>query len=135
VQPLPLLTIAEASGLLPSELLPWGRHKAKVDSAAVMRRLAKSVPQTCRSQLGAPQAVRTCVRARVVVCTASARLPAPLQSRLRGARGDGARCPLHCRWPPLGASEDGALIVVVGINPTPLGEGKSTTTIGLVQVE
>jgi hypothetical protein len=131
VQPLPLLTIAEASGLLPSELLPWGRHKAKVDSAAVMRRLAKSVPQTCCSQLGAPQAVRTCV----VVCTASARLPAPLQSRLRGARGDGARSPLHCRWPPLGASEDGALIVVVGISPTPLGEGKSTTTIGLVQVE
>ena len=29
--------------------------------------------------------------------------------------------------------EDGNYVVVTGINPTPLGEGKSTTTIGLVQ--
>ena len=28
---------------------------------------------------------------------------------------------------------DGSLVVVCGINPTPLGEGKSTTTIGLCQ--
>ena len=28
---------------------------------------------------------------------------------------------------------DGNYVVVTGINPTPLGEGKSTTTIGLVQ--
>ena len=28
---------------------------------------------------------------------------------------------------------DGHYVVVVGINPTPLGEGKSTTTIGLSQ--
>jgi formyltetrahydrofolate synthetase len=30
-------------------------------------------------------------------------------------------------------SNDGNYVVVTGINPTPLGEGKSTTTIGLVQ--
>jgi formyltetrahydrofolate synthetase len=29
---------------------------------------------------------------------------------------------------------DGNYVVVTGINPTPLGEGKSTTTIGLSQV-
>ena len=28
---------------------------------------------------------------------------------------------------------DGNYVVVVGINPTPLGEGKSTTTVGLSQ--
>lgn len=33
----------------------------------------------------------------------------------------------------LAAQEDGNYVVVTGINPTPLGEGKSTTTIGLVQ--
>ena len=31
------------------------------------------------------------------------------------------------------SSADGNYVVVTGINPTPLGEGKSTTTIGLVQ--
>lgn len=31
------------------------------------------------------------------------------------------------------AQPDGRYVVVVGINPTPLGEGKSTTTIGLSQ--
>mgnify|MGYP005846846047 CR=1 FL=1 len=30
-------------------------------------------------------------------------------------------------------SPDGNYVVVTGINPTPLGEGKSTTTIGLAQ--
>ena len=30
-------------------------------------------------------------------------------------------------------SEDGNYVVVTGINPTPLGEGKSTTTIGVCQ--
>ena len=33
----------------------------------------------------------------------------------------------------LSSVEDGSLVVVCGINPTPLGEGKSTTTIGLCQ--
>lgn len=33
----------------------------------------------------------------------------------------------------LAAQEDGNYVVVTGINPTPLGEGKSTTTIGLAQ--
>jgi len=33
----------------------------------------------------------------------------------------------------LGDGGEGALVVVCGINPTPLGEGKSTTTIGLCQ--
>jgi formate--tetrahydrofolate ligase len=33
----------------------------------------------------------------------------------------------------LGDSPDGNYIVCTGINPTPLGEGKSTTTIGLAQ--
>ena len=28
----------------------------------------------------------------------------------------------------------GAYVVVTGINPTPLGEGKSTVTVGLCQV-
>ena len=32
-------------------------------------------------------------------------------------------------------SQDGKYVVVAGITPTPLGEGKSTTTIGLVQVD
>ena len=33
----------------------------------------------------------------------------------------------------LADSPDGNYVVVTGINPTPLGEGKSTTTIGLCQ--
>eukprot|EP00455_Lapot_gusevi_P034447 TRINITY_DN3796_c0_g2_i4.p1 TRINITY_DN3796_c0_g2~~TRINITY_DN3796_c0_g2_i4.p1 ORF type:complete len:661 (+),score=332.37 TRINITY_DN3796_c0_g2_i4:66-1985(+) len=33
----------------------------------------------------------------------------------------------------LSANQDGKYVVVAGINPTPLGEGKSTTTIGLSQ--
>ena len=33
----------------------------------------------------------------------------------------------------LGSSPDGNYIVCTGINPTPLGEGKSTTTIGVAQ--
>ena len=33
----------------------------------------------------------------------------------------------------LANEKDGSLVVVCGINPTPLGEGKSTTTIGLCQ--
>jgi len=33
----------------------------------------------------------------------------------------------------LANSADGNYVVVTGINPTPLGEGKSTTTIGLAQ--
>lgn len=33
----------------------------------------------------------------------------------------------------VGGSEDGYYVVVGGITPTPLGEGKSTTTVGLCQ--
>ncbi len=33
----------------------------------------------------------------------------------------------------LASQPDGNYVVVTGINPTPLGEGKSTTTIGLAQ--
>jgi len=33
----------------------------------------------------------------------------------------------------LQGSEDGYYVVVGGITPTPLGEGKSTTTVGLCQ--
>ncbi len=33
----------------------------------------------------------------------------------------------------LGSNQDGNYVLVTGINPTPLGEGKSTTTIGLAQ--
>ena len=33
----------------------------------------------------------------------------------------------------LGSRKDGKYVVVAGITPTPLGEDKSTTTIGLVQ--
>ena len=33
----------------------------------------------------------------------------------------------------LGGQRDGNYVVMTGINPTPLGEGKSTTTIGLAQ--
>jgi len=33
----------------------------------------------------------------------------------------------------LEAQPDGKYVVVTGINPTPLGEGKSTTTVGLCQ--
>lgn len=34
----------------------------------------------------------------------------------------------------LKSSPDGNYVVVTGINPTPLGEGKSTVTIGVSQV-
>lgn len=33
----------------------------------------------------------------------------------------------------IGGRENGSYVVVTGINPTPLGEGKSTTTVGLCQ--
>lgn len=33
----------------------------------------------------------------------------------------------------LGGAQDGYYVVVGGITPTPLGEGKSTTTVGLCQ--
>ncbi len=34
----------------------------------------------------------------------------------------------------LSSAKQGGYVVVTGINPTPLGEGKSTTSVGLVQV-
>ncbi len=34
----------------------------------------------------------------------------------------------------LNEETDGSYVVVTGINPTPLGEGKSTVTVGLCQV-
>ncbi|GAX27139.1 methylenetetrahydrofolate dehydrogenase (NADP+) / methenyltetrahydrofolate cyclohydrolase / formyltetrahydrofolate synthetase [Fistulifera solaris] len=43
-----------------------------------------------------------------------------------------AKIPLTARTNRLDV-EDGNYVVVTGINPTPLGEGKSTTTIGLAQ--
>uniref|UniRef100_A0A7S2E0F1 formate--tetrahydrofolate ligase n=1 Tax=Octactis speculum TaxID=3111310 RepID=A0A7S2E0F1_9STRA len=70
ITPLPMGQVAEAVGILPSELLLYGAHKAKV-SLDVRRRLADQ--------------------------------------------------------------KNGHYVVVTGINPTPLGEGKSTTTIGLCQ--
>jgi formyltetrahydrofolate synthetase len=68
--PRPIAEVAAASGILPDELEPFGRTKAKV-SLSVKKRLAYS--------------------------------------------------------------PSGHLIVVAGINPTSLGEGKSTTTVGLAQ--
>lgn len=70
VTPLPIRKVAEAAGILPSELTPYGDDKAKV-SLDVRERLA-DVP-------------------------------------------------------------DADYVVVTGINPTPLGEGKSTTVLGLAQ--
>ena len=60
--------------------------------------------------------------------------------------GDEARHPgraSHALWPrqgqdlarlhrqPVKGSKDGKLILVTAINPTPAGEGKTTTTVGL----
>ncbi len=70
ITPRPITEIAEELGLLPDEIEPYGRYKAKV-SLAVLDRLA-----------GQP---------------------------------------------------DGREVIVTAITPTPLGEGKTTTTIGLVQ--
>jgi formate--tetrahydrofolate ligase len=64
----PIADIAARAGIAPAALLPYGRHKAKIDL----------------------DFIRT----------------------------------LHDR-------PDGALVLVTGINPTPAGEGKTTTTIGL----
>ena len=69
--PLPIERVALKAGLRSDEVIPWGRHKAKVDVRKVAERM-KDAP-------------------------------------------------------------DGSLVVVSGINPTPLGEGKSTTTIGVCQ--
>ena len=69
-QPLPIVEIAAQAGILPEELEPYGRHKAKV---------------------------RLSVR-----------------DRLREA-------------------PNGRYVVVTAITPTPLGEGKTTTTVGLTQ--
>ena len=69
-QPKPVSQLAREIGLLPDELEPYGRYKAKVRLDAMSR--------------------------------------------------------LH-------EQPDGKYIVVAGITPTPLGEGKSTTTIGLCQ--
>lgn len=70
VKPLPITAIAEAAGVLPEELSPYGATRAKV-KLDVLKRLK------------------------------DAKL--------------------------------GKYVVVTGMNPTPLGEGKSTTTIGLAQ--
>lgn len=70
VEPLPISTIAEAAGILPSELCPYGTTRAKV-RLSILERLKDST--------------------------------------------------------------NGKYVVVAGMNPTPLGEGKSTTTIGLAQ--
>mmetsp|Transcript_12399 Transcript_12399/g.15495 ORF Transcript_12399/g.15495 Transcript_12399/m.15495 type:complete len:653 (-) Transcript_12399:135-2093(-) len=67
---LPLTDLATSANILPSELIPWGKSKAKI----------------CLSSL-----------------------------------------------PRLAPLPQGNYIVCTGINPTPLGEGKSTTTIGLAQ--
>ncbi len=68
----PAATIAEELGLLPTEVLPYGRLLAKIDAAAVLSRLG-------------------------------------------------------------GGSRNARYIDVTAITPTPLGEGKTTTTLGLVQ--
>lgn len=70
VTPRPIAEVASAAGILPEELEPYGRTKAKV-SLKVRERLA--------------------------------------------------------------SKEAGKLVIVAGINPTSLGEGKSTTTVGLSQ--
>ena len=70
IEPLPIAQIAEAAGILPEELEPYGRYKAKV-SLDVRERLADQ--------------------------------------------------------------PNGKYIVVTAITPTPLGEGKTTTTVGLSQ--
>lgn len=68
---LPIADVAAEIGLQPSEVIPWGIAKAKVELKSTLQRLD--------------------------------------------------------------SSPDGNYIVCTGINPTPLGEGKSTTTIGLAQ--
>ncbi|HJA79326.1 formate--tetrahydrofolate ligase [uncultured Desulfovibrio sp.] len=67
----PIETLAQEFGLLPEEVLAYGRHMAKIEQHAVLRRLENR--------------------------------------------------------------PDGKYVDVTAITPTPLGEGKSTTTIGLVQ--
>lgn len=67
----PIATVAEELGLLPQEILPYGRYMAKIEQHEVLRRLQDK--------------------------------------------------------------PDGKYVDVTAITPTPLGEGKSTTTIGLVQ--
>jgi formate--tetrahydrofolate ligase len=68
---LPIEQVALEAGILPSEVIPWGIAKAKVQLNSTLQRLSDT--------------------------------------------------------------PDGNYIVCTGINPTPLGEGKSTTTIGLAQ--
>ena len=68
---LPIEDVASEAGLLPSEVIPWGIAKAKVQLNSTLTRLS--------------------------------------------------------------SEPDGNYVVCTGINPTPLGEGKSTTTIGLAQ--
>ncbi|KAL2264937.1 hypothetical protein VTJ83DRAFT_7447 [Remersonia thermophila] len=68
--PKPITQVAKEVGIAPSELEPYGAHKAKVNLSLLKR---------------------------------------------------------------LGHRRDGRYVVVTGITPTPLGEGKSTTTMGLAQ--
>eukprot|EP00635_Sarcinochrysidales_sp_CCMP3193_P000356 CAMPEP_0118909824 /NCGR_PEP_ID=MMETSP1166-20130328/12230_1 /TAXON_ID=1104430 /ORGANISM="Chrysoreinhardia sp, Strain CCMP3193" /LENGTH=969 /DNA_ID=CAMNT_0006849273 /DNA_START=46 /DNA_END=2955 /DNA_ORIENTATION=+ len=74
-EPLPILDIAKAAGLLESEVITYGDDKAKVDFEKATKRLSSEEKK----------------------------------------------------------KKEGSLVVVCGINPTPKGEGKSTTTIGVSQ--
>ena len=100
ITPINIATIAAEAGILPDELEPYGKHKAKVP------------PPT----------------------------HPPTQPILIGEEED--HPPTQPTHPPkvslavrdrLASQKDGHYVVVTGINPTPLGEGKSTTTVGLCQ--
>ena len=108
--PVCIREIAEKLGLSEADYEPYGHDKAKV---------------RCRSQgqFEGPVRLPTAAAAAAASATAFARAPSPppcMQVRL-SVRDK------------FSGSAPGKYIVVAGITPTPLGEGKSTTTVGLCQ--
>ena len=106
--PLDISAVAADAGILASELDLYGTDKAKVHLS-----LQKRLEGTAN---GAPGARR--------------RRASGAAARRKGrSRGHSAPPPA----PRSSSHSAGSLVVVVGITPTPLGEGKSTTVLGLCQ--
>ena len=106
---LPMQTLAENLGLEEDEYLPWGLHKSKV-KLSVRDRLKDKPDGTSVSfwvyKSSHMYIFLPCFSALCQWVTSASQFPFAISGIL------------------------GNYIVVTGINPTPLGEGKSTTTIG-----
>lgn len=87
-------------------------------------------PLVCQSPVPSDIAVSQSIATADIAAVGAAAGVLPSELELHGPHK--AKITLAC-LERLADAELGHYVVVTGINPTPLGEGKSTTTVGLCQ--